>query len=71
MDLTLLSTDKEQMVLVRVEVEAHTTSKSINESFFLVISKTFALINDELKLDYFFSFELVLHESPVGDTTIT
>lgn len=61
MDLSFFSTDQELRVVVGVEVEAHTTGKTVGESFFLVVLKFFVLVNDELKLDDFLSFELVLH----------
>jgi hypothetical protein len=54
-----------------VEIEAHTTSKTVKESLFLVFDKTLVLINDKSELDNFFGFKLVLHERPVGDSTIT
>jgi hypothetical protein len=71
MDLTLLSSDKEQVVLVRVEVEAHTTSESISEGLLLVVEEFLVLVNNQLELDNFFSLQLVLHQVPVGDTSVT
>jgi len=70
MDLTFFSSDKEQMILELIEVKAHTTSKTIQELFFLVLDETLIFINYELELDSLFSFEFVLHKSPVGDSTI-
>jgi len=70
MDLTFFSSDKEQMILELIEVKAHTTGETIQELFFLVLDETLIFINYELELDSLFSFEFVLHESPVGDSTI-
>jgi hypothetical protein len=70
MDLTLFSTNQEEMSLEGIEIKAHTTSESIEESLLLVVNKALVLINYELKLDDLLGFELVLHESPVGNSTI-
>lgn len=70
MDLTLLSTDKEQVGLELVEVEAHTTGEAIKEGLLLVVSEALGLVNDKLKLDDLLSLELVLHERPVSDAAI-
>jgi len=70
MDLTLFSSDKEQVFFEFVEIEAHTTGESIEESFLLVLDEALVLIDDESKLDDFFSLKLVLHERPVGNSTI-
>ena len=59
MDFTLFSSDQEEMILVDVEVEAHTTCKSIDKGFLFAIRKSLAFINNKLKLDNFFSFKLV------------
>ena len=54
MDLTLLSTDQEQVRLIFIEVEAHTASKSIDEGLFLAVGKFFLFVDDELELDDLF-----------------
>ena len=71
MNFTFFCTDKEEMVLEHVEVEAHTSGKTVKELFFLIFNKSLVLIDHKLKLDNFFSFKFVLHEGPVGDTAIT
>ena len=70
MDLTFFSSDKEQMVRVFVKVEAHTSSKTIEEAFFLIIMEFFFLINNKLEFDDLFRLELIFHEVPVGNTPI-
>ena len=70
-DLALLSADEEEVRLILVEVEAHTTGKSIKESFFFVFNKTLVLIDDKSKLNDLFGLKLILHKGPVGDSTIT
>lgn len=70
MDLTLLSSDKEQVLFEFVEIEAHTTGESVKESFLFVLYEALVLIDNESKLDDFLSFKLVFHERPVGDSTI-
>lgn len=71
MDLTLLSTNDEKRSIEHVEVEAHTTCKSIKEGLFLVFSKTLVFIDYKSELDDFLSFKFVLHKTPVGDSTVT
>jgi len=70
MDFTLFSSDEEKMSLVLVEIEAHTTGKTVEECFLLVFNEPFVLINNQPKLDDFFSLELIFHEGPVGDPTV-
>jgi hypothetical protein len=70
MNFSFFSTNKEKTFIKLVEIEAHTTSKSVEESFFLVFYKFLVLINHKLELDDFLRFELVLHEVPAGDSTI-
>ena len=70
MDLTFFSSDKEQMVRVFVEIEAHTSSKTIEEAFFLIIMELFFFVNNKFEFDDFFRFELIFHEVPVGNTAI-
>lgn len=70
MNLSFLSSDQIEVVLVGVEIEAHTSSKSISESFFLVIKEFLLLVDNELELDNFLSFELVLHQVPVSNATV-
>jgi len=71
MDFTFFCSYEEEMLLERVEVEAHTTSKSIKESFLFVLNKTLVLIDHKSKLNYFFGLKLVLHKGPVSNSTIT
>ena len=70
MNLTFLSTDKEEIILVFVEVEAHTAGETVNEWLLLAISKFLLLVDDELQLDDLLRLELVLHEVPESDTTV-
>lgn len=70
MNLSFLSSDQIEVVLVRVEIEAHTSSESVSESFFLVIEEFLLLVDNELELDNFLSLELVLHQVPVSNATI-
>jgi hypothetical protein len=70
-NLTFLSTDEEQLLLELIEVEALTTSKTIQESFLLVVSEALRLINNKSELDDLLGLELVLHQGPVGNATIT
>ena len=62
MDFTFFCSYEEEMFLERVEIEAHTTSKSIKESFLFVLNKTLVLIDDKSKLNNLFGLKLVLHE---------
>jgi len=71
MDFTFFCSYEEEMFLERVEIEAHTTSKSIKESFLFVLNKTLVLIDDKSKLNNLFGLKLVLHKGPVGNSTIT
>lgn len=70
MNFTFFGTHKEVVVVELVEVEAHTSCKSIQESFFLVLYQFFVLVDDQLQLDDFFGLELVLHQSPASNSTI-
>lgn len=70
MNLSFLSSDQIEVVLVGVEIEAHTSSESVSESFFLVIEEFLLLVDNEFELDNFLSLELVLHQVPVGNATI-
>lgn len=70
MDLTFFSSDKEEMVSVLVEVEAHATCVTVKEGFFLAVIELLLLVNNEFKFDDLLWLELVLHEVPVGNTTI-
>ena len=70
MDLALFSTNQEEMVVELVEVEAHTSSKAIEESLFLVLNKLLVLIDDELELDDLLWLKLVLHEVPACYSSI-
>ena len=59
------------MGIEHVEVEAHTTCKSVKEGLFLVFIETLVLIDYKSELDDFLSFKFVLHKTPVGDSTVT
>jgi hypothetical protein len=58
------------MIIELVEIETHTTSKSIKECFLLVFYKLLILIYNKLELDDLFWFKFVLHQIPAGDSTI-
>jgi len=58
------------MVLIGVEVEAHTTGEAVSERFLFVVEELFFLIGDQFKLDDLLSLKLVLHEVPVGHATV-
>ena len=58
------------MVLVGVEVKAHTTGETVGECLLLVIEELLVLVNDKLELDDLLSLKFVLHKVPVGDTAI-
>ena len=70
MDQTFLSSNKIEMFFILVEVEAHTTGETIDELLLLVVGKFLLLVDDKLELGDLLGLELVLHEVPVGDTTI-
>jgi len=70
-DLTFFGTNKEEVILMCIEVKAHTTSKSVCERLLLVVKKFLVLVNNQLELDDFLGLQLVLHQVPVGDTTVT
>jgi len=70
MDLTLFGTNKEEIFLVFVEIEAHTAGKTVDERLLLAISEFLVLVDDELQLDDLLGLKLVLHEVPEGDATI-
>lgn len=61
---------QEFVVVEFVEVEAHSTCKTVEESLFFVFDELAVLVDDELQLDDFLCLELVLHECPGRDTTI-
>ena len=70
MDLTLLGSDEEQLIVEFVEVEAHTSSEAVNEGVLFVVRDFLVLVSHELQLDDLFGLELVLHQVPGGYTTI-
>ena len=70
MDLTLFSTNEEEILLVFVEVEAHTAGEAVHERLLLAVSELLLLVDDELQLDNLLGLKLVLHEVPEGDATI-
>ena len=70
MDLTFFSSDKEQMVRVSIKVEAHTSSEAVEEAFFFVIMELFLFVNNKFEFYDFFWLKLILHEVPVGNSTI-
>lgn len=63
-DFTFFGTDQEDMLFEFVEIEAKTTSITNQRAFFI------SGFSNELKLDDFFRFELILHENPVSNSTI-
>jgi len=70
MDETLLSSDQVKVILVFVEVEAHTTSKTVGELLLLVLGELLLLVNDKLEFGDFLWLELILHKVPADDTAI-
>lgn len=70
MDFSFFGADQEQVVLELVEVEAHTSGKPVEEGFLFVFDEFFVGVNDQFELDDLFGFQFVLHEGPVGDSTI-
>ena len=71
MDLTFLCSNEEDVILEFVEVEAHTASKTVGESLLFVFSKTLVIVYNKFELDNLFGLKLVLHQLPIGDSTIT
>jgi len=61
MNLSFFCADQELRIVIRVEIKAHTSGESVSKCFFLIVLKFLILINDKLKLNHFFSFELVFH----------
>ena len=70
MDLTLLCADKEEVLLIFVEVEAHTASEAIDERLFLAVSKFLVFVDDKLQLDDLLWLKFVLHEVPESDAAV-
>lgn len=70
MDLTLFGSDEEKVIKSLVEIEAHTSGKTVEESLFLVVNELLLGVDLELQFDDFLSLKLVLHEVPVGDSSI-
>ena len=70
MNLSFLSSDEEQVLLVLVEVEAHTSGETVDEWFLLAVRELLILVNHELQLDNFLWLQLVLHQVPEGDAAI-
>lgn len=71
MDLSFLGTDQEDVILEFVEVEAHTTCQTVKEGLLLVLAEALVFVHNKLELDHLLSLELVFHELPVGNPTIT
>lgn len=71
MDLAFLSTDEEDVILELVEVEAHTTCKTILERFLFLFSHILAFIYYKFKLNNLFGLKFILHEMPVCYSAIT
>lgn len=71
MDITLLRADQEQVFVSFVEIKTHTAGEAVKKSLLLIVGQLFVLVDYKLELYNFFSFELVLHKNPVGNTTIT
>lgn len=70
MDLTFLSTNQEEMVLVGVEIEAHTASETVGEGLLLVVQQFLVLIDHQLELNDLLSLKFVFHEVPVGHAAV-
>jgi hypothetical protein len=71
MDHALLRADKEQMVLVRVEVKAHTAGETVHERLLLSVSLFFVVVLDKFKLHDFLCLKLVLQQVPICYAAIT
>jgi hypothetical protein len=69
-NLTLFSSDKEQLVVEFVEVETHTAGKTVDKGILLVVRYLLVLVGDELQLNNFLRLKLVLHEVPSGHSAI-
>ena len=61
MDLSFLSADEEQVLLVLIKIEAHTASETVDKWLLLAISQLFILVDDQLQLDNLLRLQLVLH----------
>jgi hypothetical protein len=70
MDLAFLSSDKEQLVVDLIEIEAHTSGKAVDKGILLVVRDLLVLIGHKLQFNDFFRFKFILHEIPCGDTAI-
>jgi hypothetical protein len=70
MDLTLLGSDQEQLIVEFVEVEAHTSGEAVNEGILFVVRDFLVLVSHKLQLDDLLGLEFVLHQVPGGHTTI-
>jgi len=71
MDLTFFCSNEEEISFELVEIEAHSSSKTEHEGLLLVIGESLVVAVDESKLNNLFWFKLVLHQSPVGNSSIT
>jgi hypothetical protein len=60
-DVALLGTDQEQVVIGLVEVKAHTAGKTVQEHFLALVKHNLFLVNHKLELVDFLGLELVLH----------
>jgi len=69
-DIAFFGTNEEQVVVLFVEVEAHTTGEPVVEGLFLGVEHLLLLVDHKLKFQNLFSLELVLHQAPVGNTAI-
>ena len=63
MDFTFLSSDQKRKGVKLIEVKAETTGQTDEGSLFFFLSSQF-------KSEYFFWLKLVLHQTPVHDSTI-
>jgi len=70
MDLTLFGTNQEEVLLIFVEVEAHSASETVDKGLLFGVSKLLFFVNNKLKFHDFLRFELILHQVPKGDATI-
>ena len=71
MNLAFFSTDKERKLVELIEIEAQATCQANEAALFFAFYITIQSTSNELKLDDFFRLQLVLHEAPIHNSTIT
>jgi len=69
-DVPFFGTNEEQVVVLLVEVEAHTAGQTVVEGLFLGVEHLLLLVYHELELENFFGLEFVLHQAPVSNTAV-